>query len=47
MVSTLAKRENKAELTKILTYHVVAGKYKTADLKVLVLKDGSKAMLQD
>ena len=45
-VPTLLKPENKAELTKILTYHVVAGKYETADLKALILKDGGKAMLK-
>ncbi len=32
-VETLVKPENKATLTSILTYHVVAGKLKAADLK--------------
>lgn len=32
-VETLLKPENKATLTKILTYHVVAGRYTAADLK--------------
>lgn len=32
-VNTLLKPENKATLTKILTYHVVAGRYTSADLK--------------
>ena len=32
-VATLLKPENKATLTKILTYHVVAGSYKSSDLK--------------
>lgn len=32
-VDTLLKPENKAMLTKILTYHVVAGRYTSADLK--------------
>ena len=32
-VDTLVKPENKATLTKILTYHVVAGKLSAADLK--------------
>ena len=36
-VDTLVKPENKATLTKILTYHVVAGKLDAADLK-----DGKK-----
>jgi uncharacterized surface protein with fasciclin (FAS1) repeats len=44
-VSTLLKPENKPMLTKILTYHVVSGKYDTPRLKALILKDGGKAML--
>lgn len=32
-VETLLKPENKAKLTAILTYHVVAGRYTSADLK--------------
>lgn len=36
-VDTLVKPENKATLTKILTYHVVPGKLEAADLK-----DGQK-----
>ncbi|MBC7766421.1 fasciclin domain-containing protein [Arenimonas sp.] len=32
-VETLLKPENKATLVKILTYHVVAGRYTAADLK--------------
>lgn len=44
-VDSLLKPENKAELTNILTYHVVAGAYDTADLKSLIAKDGGKAML--
>src|SRR5215468_8622223 len=32
-VDTLVKPENKATLTKILTYHVVAGKWSSVDLK--------------
>jgi uncharacterized surface protein with fasciclin (FAS1) repeats len=35
-VETLLKPENKAMLTKILTYHVVAGRYNSADLMKLV-----------
>ena len=31
-VATLVKPENKATLTKILTYHVVAGKWSAADI---------------
>jgi uncharacterized surface protein with fasciclin (FAS1) repeats len=37
-VDTLVKPENKATLTKILTYHVVAGKLSSKDIK-----DGIKA----
>lgn len=36
-VDNLIKPENKAKLTKILTYHVVAGAFKSSDLK-----DGQK-----
>lgn len=32
-VETLLKPENKAQLVKILTYHVVSGRYTSADLK--------------
>lgn len=32
-VETLVKPENKAKLTSILTYHVVAGKYTSSDIK--------------
>ena len=32
-VDNLVKPENKATLTKVLTYHVVAGKWSAADLK--------------
>ena len=32
-VDTLLKPENKAQLVDILTYHVVSGRYKMADLK--------------
>jgi uncharacterized surface protein with fasciclin (FAS1) repeats len=32
-VDTLLKPENKATLTKVLTYHVVAGRWSAADLK--------------
>jgi uncharacterized surface protein with fasciclin (FAS1) repeats len=44
-VDTLLKPENKAELTKILTYHVVSGKYDVASLKNLIKQDGGKAEL--
>jgi uncharacterized surface protein with fasciclin (FAS1) repeats len=42
-VDTLLKPENKATLTAVLTYHVIAGKYSAADLKDAVKKGGGKA----
>jgi uncharacterized surface protein with fasciclin (FAS1) repeats len=39
-VETLVKPENKATLTKILTYHVVAGKWDAAAIAQLI-KDGN------
>jgi uncharacterized surface protein with fasciclin (FAS1) repeats len=39
-VDTLVKPENKATLTKILTYHVVAGKISSKDLKKMIKKGG-------
>lgn len=44
-VSTLLKPENKATLTKILTYHVVAGRLSAADLMAKVKAGGGKAEL--
>ena len=44
-VPTLVKPENKAMLTSILTYHVVAGKYSTKDLDKLIKAGGGKATL--
>jgi uncharacterized surface protein with fasciclin (FAS1) repeats len=44
-VNTLLKPENKAMLTKILTYHVLSGKYELADLKALIVKGNGAAML--
>ena len=58
-VDTLVKPENKATLTKILTYHVVPGKLASADLKdgmklktaegeqLTVKHDGSKVWIID
>jgi uncharacterized surface protein with fasciclin (FAS1) repeats len=45
-VPTLIKPENKAVLTSILTYHVVAGKYSTKDLDKLIKAGGGKATLK-
>ena len=44
-VDTLVKPENKATLTKILTYHVVAGKHSAASLMAMVKTGGGKATL--
>ena len=44
-VDTLVKPENKALLTKILTYHVVAGRLTAADLEANAMAHGGKAML--
>jgi uncharacterized surface protein with fasciclin (FAS1) repeats len=46
VVPMLLKPENKATLTKILTYHVVAGKWSAADLKKMIKKAGGKAELK-
>jgi uncharacterized surface protein with fasciclin (FAS1) repeats len=45
-VDNLVKPENKAALTKILTYHVVAGRISAADLKAKVAAGGGKAELK-
>ncbi len=45
-VQTLLKPENKATLTKVLTYHVVPGKYDYADLQKLIMAGGGKATLK-
>jgi uncharacterized surface protein with fasciclin (FAS1) repeats len=44
-VNTLVQPENKATLTKILTYHVVPGHLTAADLKAKIKAGGGKAML--
>ncbi len=44
-VATLVKPENKATLTKILTYHVVAGRLSAADLWEKVKAGDGKAVL--
>ncbi|MDO8289430.1 MAG: fasciclin domain-containing protein [Parvibaculum sp.] len=44
-VDTLLKPESKETLTKVLTYHVVAGKHSAEDLTALIVKDGAKAEL--
>jgi uncharacterized surface protein with fasciclin (FAS1) repeats len=45
-VETLVKPENKAMLTKILTYHVVAGSYDSKKLAQLIKKGGGQATLK-
>src|SRR5205085_6713260 len=45
-VETLVKPENKDTLTKILTYHVVAGTMTAADLQKAIKAGGGKAMLK-
>ena len=45
-VETLVKPENKATLTKILTYHVVPGTYTAKDLTKLVRDGGGEAQLK-
>src|SRR5580698_7058503 len=45
-VDTLLKPENKDQLTKILTYHVVAGKVTAKDLMKQIKEGGGKAQLK-
>jgi uncharacterized surface protein with fasciclin (FAS1) repeats len=45
-VETLLKPENKAMLTKVLTYHVVAGRMSAKDLMEAAKKAGGKAKLK-
>ena len=45
-VETLVKPENKATLTKILTYHVVAGKLDANALMKMIKAGGGKAELK-
>ena len=42
-VASLVKPENKATLTKILTYHVLAGKYSSKDIVAAIKKGKGKA----
>ncbi len=45
-VDTLLKPENKDQLTKVLTYHVVAGRVSSKDLVKLIKAGGGKATLK-
>ncbi len=44
-VETLLKAENKATLTKVLTYHVVAGRYSSKDIAKLIKEGKGTATL--
>jgi uncharacterized surface protein with fasciclin (FAS1) repeats len=44
-VDTLLKPENKATLTKVLTYHVVPGEYDTTKLRAMILAGNGTATL--
>ena len=44
-VDTMLKPENKPTLTKVLTYHVVAGKLSAADLMHMIKEGHGRAML--
>jgi uncharacterized surface protein with fasciclin (FAS1) repeats len=45
-VDTLLKPENKATLTKVLTYHVVAGDYNSNRLRSMILEGHGPAVLK-
>lgn len=45
-VATLVKPENKATLTKILTYHVLAGKFDSKAIAAKIAAGNGKAMLK-
>jgi uncharacterized surface protein with fasciclin (FAS1) repeats len=45
-VASLLKPENKAALTGVLTYHVVAGKYNAVDIAKLIKDGNGTAMLK-
>lgn len=45
-VDTLLKPENKAQLAKVLTYHVIPGKLDAKDLEADIKKGNGKAMLK-
>ena len=44
-VATLLKPENKAKLTKVLTYHVLSGKFMYDDIKKAIQENGGKVTL--
>jgi uncharacterized surface protein with fasciclin (FAS1) repeats len=45
-VENLLKPENKAALTGVLTYHVIAGKFNAADVAKLIKAGGGKAVVK-
>ena len=45
-VDNLLQPENKATLTKVLTYHVVAGRLSASDLKSQIMAGNGQAMLK-
>ena len=45
-VETLLKPENKGQLTTVLTYHVIAGKFSAQDIADKVDAGGGKAMIK-
>ena len=45
-VDTLLKPENKAQLVKVLTFHVVPGDYPSTKLRSMILAGGGKAELK-
>ncbi len=45
-VETLLKKENKGQLTTVLTYHVIAGKYTASSLMEAIKKGKGKAQLE-
>lgn len=45
-VDTLLKPENKAKLTKVLTYHVLAGNFLAADVAAAIKKGSGKAVVK-
>ncbi|MGH9422800.1 MAG: fasciclin domain-containing protein [Thermoanaerobaculia bacterium] len=44
-VATLLKPENKAALTRVLTYHVVSGRLEADDLRAMIKKGNGRATL--
>lgn len=45
-VDNLLKPENKAQLSGVLTYHVLAGKFNAKDVMVAIKKGGGKATMK-